>query len=138
MKHVQKAGGIVINTDGDILVITNDLGRHTLPKGTPEPGEQLIDTARREIEEESGLTELAIHHELGILVRPGYSDDNKITPSVIKHILFFYCTTKEMKLLPKTPEILNAEWVNPNDIAMVLSWPEEIKFVETHRAKLGL
>jgi hypothetical protein len=43
-----------------------------------------------------------------------------------------------MKLTPKTSEILKAEWVKPDDAAKILSWAEELKFFETHRAKLGL
>src|SRR5215216_5162816 len=34
---------------------TRDLGAWTIPKGVPESGEELIETARREFQEETGL-----------------------------------------------------------------------------------
>lgn len=38
--------------------------RVSLPKGTPEPGEQIEDTARREVSEETGL-DVTLGHSLG-------------------------------------------------------------------------
>ncbi len=93
MKHVECAGGIVVSINNKVLVVTNAIGSKTLPKGSLEEGEQPIEAARREILEESGLTHLDIKQELGVIIRPGYTAENAVTPSVIKHIHVFLATT---------------------------------------------
>lgn len=138
MQEQQKAGGVIVNDQGQVLVITNNLGRHTLPKGSVEPGETLLETAKREIWEETGLTNFEVHHELGTVIRQGYTDTNHNAPSVIKHIHLFYCTTTQQELKPGEPEVVAARWVEPSEMSQVLSWPEEADFFEANRAKLGL
>ena len=58
------SGGIVFRLtpdkkDVEILLIQDSKGRWTIPKGHIEPGETAKMTARREIEEETGLTDMA-------------------------------------------------------------------------------
>ena len=143
MREVVQAGGIVINAKGQILVIKNNIGRQTFPKGSQELGETLIQTARREIKEETGLKNFEIGKELGVLSRPGYiayKSQGQITttPQLIKHIHLFLCTTTEMKLKPQADDAVMAKWVNPSDLEAELSWAEEFEFFKKHRAKLNL
>ncbi|HVE81090.1 MAG TPA: NUDIX domain-containing protein [Candidatus Dormibacteraeota bacterium] len=63
------AGGMVFRhsqsgKDIDILMIQDRLGRWTIPKGHVEAGENLQQTALREVSEETGLKELAIRDKL--------------------------------------------------------------------------
>lgn len=64
------SGGIVfrMTSDGkdiEILLIQDSKGRWTIPKGHIEPGETAKMTARREIEEETGLRNLSVLAWLG-------------------------------------------------------------------------
>lgn len=64
------SGGIVFRftndkKDIDILLIQDSKGRWTIPKGHIEPGETAKMTARREIEEETGLKNVSILTWLG-------------------------------------------------------------------------
>lgn len=64
------SGGIVfrLTPDGkdiEILLIQDSKGRWTIPKGHIEPGETAKMTARREIEEETGLRNFSILSWLG-------------------------------------------------------------------------
>lgn len=64
------SGGIVFRftpdqKDIEILLIQDSKGRWTIPKGHIEPGETAKMTARREIEEETGLKNVAVLGWLG-------------------------------------------------------------------------
>lgn len=61
---VEAAGGVVENPGGGILMIFRR-GWWDLPKGHVEPGETHEGTALREVEEETGLNQLAILRPLG-------------------------------------------------------------------------
>lgn len=137
LKTVEKAGGIVLNPHGDILIITNDIGRVTLPKGSLEPGETHKEAAEREVLEEGGLMKVFIIKELGTIVRPGYTDDNHDTPSVIKHIRMYLCSTEEIELNPSVKDVEQAHWVSPDKVPSMLSWPEEAEFFIKHKAELS-
>lgn len=62
-KEVDAAGGLVSNRRGDFLLINRN-GLWDLPKGHREAGEDIGSTAVREVQEETGVTEL----ELGKLI----------------------------------------------------------------------
>jgi 8-oxo-dGTP pyrophosphatase MutT (NUDIX family) len=61
---VSKAGGgLVYNKKGEVLFIFRG-GKWDLPKGGTEKGEDIEDTAKREVEEETGVNNLIITNKL--------------------------------------------------------------------------
>ncbi|MGH2665220.1 NUDIX hydrolase [Flavobacterium sp.] len=61
---VSKAGGgLVYNKKGEVLFIFRN-GKWDLPKGGTEKGEEIEDTAIREVEEETGVNKLTITDKL--------------------------------------------------------------------------
>ncbi|MFN3969645.1 NUDIX hydrolase [Flavobacterium sp.] len=56
-------GGLVYNKDGAVLFIFRN-GKWDLPKGGIEKGEEIEDTATREVEEETGVNNLVVRHKL--------------------------------------------------------------------------
>ena len=62
-KYIEAAGGLVFNTKNEILAIYR-LGKWDLPKGKVENDETIDEAARREVEEECGITNLQIGQEL--------------------------------------------------------------------------
>ncbi|WP_294232740.1 NUDIX domain-containing protein [uncultured Chryseobacterium sp.] len=56
---IEAAGGLVNNTQGDLLFIKR-LGKWDLPKGKMEKGESREESAVREIEEETGLANVEL------------------------------------------------------------------------------
>jgi 8-oxo-dGTP pyrophosphatase MutT (NUDIX family) len=57
--YIEAAGGLVQNPDDEILFIFRR-GKWDLPKGKPDSGETSEETARREVEEETGVSGLNI------------------------------------------------------------------------------
>ena len=60
---VEAAGGVVADSEGRVAMI-HRRGRWDLPKGHRDAGESLAECAAREIEEECGLSQLAVDKEL--------------------------------------------------------------------------
>ena len=56
-------GGLVYNKKGEVLFIFRN-GKWDLPKGGIEKGEEIEDTAMREVEEETGVGKLSINRKL--------------------------------------------------------------------------
>ena len=89
-KFTKSAGGVVLNSEGEVLVVNQNGNSWSLPKGHIDAGEDAVTAARREIYEESGITELEQLGELGTYERyrigkGGVGEDI----SEIKSILFF-------------------------------------------------
>lgn len=63
------AGGVIFRRDKkgevEILMIQDAKDRWTIPKGHIEEGEKPDETAKREIQEETGLQEMNVHRWLG-------------------------------------------------------------------------
>lgn len=64
---IKAAGGLVKNTDGEILLIFRR-GKWDLPKGKLDQGETISECAKREVQEETGLQQL----EVGKLIQITY------------------------------------------------------------------
>lgn len=78
-----RAGGVVVNRRGEVLLIVNDIGKCTLPKGSLLPDESFEEAATREVLEEGGLRNVELVKELGTVVRPGLSSAKPDEPSVL-------------------------------------------------------
>ncbi len=138
MRHITSAGGIVLNPNRQVLVVTNQIGKHTFPKGERETGETPEENALREIHEESGLTRIEVICYLGLVSRMGFTANNDRFPSVKKHIDMFFCITGEIALCPLASDVVEANWVAPDNLADLLTWQEEADFFEQKRWAIGI
>lgn len=119
MDKVCCAGGIVLGERGTIAMIRNrgGSGAWLFPKGHIEPGESDEAAARREIEEETGLTNLELIDDLGTYERYGMridGTDNLDNPKEIHMFLFVAEPHAELK---PAHEIEEARWVSLSHIA---------------------
>jgi 8-oxo-dGTP pyrophosphatase MutT (NUDIX family) len=114
----QKAGGgLVYNKKNEILFIYRN-GKWDLPKGGIEKGEEIIDTAVREVEEETGVKNLIITEKL----QKTYHVFNRNGKHKLKITQWFKMKTEyEGALLPQKKEgIEKAEWLNPEQVKEAL------------------
>jgi ADP-ribose pyrophosphatase YjhB (NUDIX family) len=144
--HFEVAGGIVLNPDNKVLLVTNQIGTITFPKGTLEEGESYEDAAIREVLEEGGLRGVTLIKELGSISRNGFKTENGHTRPVTKHINMFLLCTMEVELNPvvedvlkaewvdlqNVTDLLKAEWVDLQNVTDLLTWPEEVEFYNNH------
>lgn len=137
MNTVKKAGGIVINSiTGKLAIVVNEFGQHVLPKGGVELGETYETAARREVYEETGLSNLKLVRELGVLERPGHASAMSKHIDVVKQIHLFLFSTTNTKLVPVKRDSIAASWVTAKDLANGMTWPEELHFIVQHCPEL--
>lgn len=128
------AGGIVARIkDGQIYVaLVGELGltERVLPKGGVEPGESLETAARREIEEEAGLSSLELIEKLGIRARLSYDRVCWITTH------YFLFVTEQVEGIPTDVEHhYELAWY-PIGALPAIFWPEQRELIETNRDKI--
>lgn len=114
------AGGVVYNTKNEILLI-HRRGFWDLPKGKMEIDETIEDTAIREVEEETGLTNVSILKPIlfkelaNTATYHSYDIDGK--PAMKISYWFEMKTDFEAALIPQTEEdIEQAIWVKKEDV----------------------
>src|SRR6185436_5441679 len=74
-KPRESAGGIVRGPDGRIVLVHQHGNSWSFPKGAVEKEESLLEAAKREIEEETGITELSYIRDLGSYERYSIGKD---------------------------------------------------------------
>lgn len=110
---IEAAGG-VIQTSDDRYLLIHRRGYLDLPKGKIDPGETPIVTAIREIEEETGLTDL----ELVSPLSPTYHIYSLAENWILKKTHWFHFTlAKEQPLRLQTEEDIDeGKWMHPDQI----------------------
>ena len=89
-----------------------------------------IETAKREIWEESGLNEIKLIKKLGVVKRP-----NSVIPDELKIIDLFLFTTSQEKLNSQE-EHSEAKWFDMDEVIINLQTKEEKEFFERNREQI--
>ena len=110
---IEAAGGIVQNDKKEILFIYR-LDKWDLPKGKVEEGENFEECAVREVEEETGVTNIELKNKAG----ETYHTYNAFGKHFLKISHWYYMTCpKAQNLVPQTEEnITEIKWVKTKDI----------------------
>ncbi len=123
-------GGVVFRrfTNGPkYLLILDGHGNWGFPKGHEETGESAEQTARREIQEETGLTALTLHAALPALEWT-FSSGRTLVHKRCNYFLF-ECAVGETR--PQRDEgITRCEWFSHQDATQDLTFPNTSKLLE--------
>ena len=130
MKLTKTAGGVVVNEKTrKILVVSQNGDSWSLPKGHLEAGEDDLTATKREIGEESGVTDLTLVKLLGSYERraigPGGRGESM---AELKTIVMFLFTTAQDDLSPTDPKNPEARWVDSRDVATLLTHAKDKEF----------
>jgi 8-oxo-dGTP pyrophosphatase MutT (NUDIX family) len=115
---VNKAGGgLVYNKNGEVLFIFRN-GKWDLPKGGTDKGEEIEDTAMREVEEETGVNGLSISKKLQKTYH--IFKRNGVYKLKITHWFEMQSTYDGIPVGQAEEGIEKVEWKNPEQIKEAL------------------
>lgn len=80
VEHAEVAATVPVEDDGTVTLVRQyrlAVGQALLevPAGLVQPGEPLLEAARRELEEETGLRAARLRHLVSFYVSPGFTDE---------------------------------------------------------------
>jgi 8-oxo-dGTP pyrophosphatase MutT (NUDIX family) len=113
----EAAGGLVYNTSGQYLFIFRR-GFWDLPKGKVETGESVMNTAYREVEEETGISNLSVTRSLGCT----YHAYKEAEVQILKQTYWFEMKSKITRtpIPQKSEDITHANWLEKSEIRDVV------------------
>ncbi len=124
-KQVECAGGIVINDKQEVVIVNQNHDSYSLPKGHVDQGENYLETAKREIYEETGIKYLEYIKDLGSYSRYRIGLDGSDDKSEMKTIFVFLFHTNQVSLVPVDPNNPFALWVNHSRVHEYLTHKED-------------
>lgn len=128
VKKTSSAGGVVVNSNGKILVVNQRGTSWSLPKGHVESGEETIEAAKREIYEESGVVKLDFIKELGSYDRYKIGKNGGEDRSELKTITMYLFKTSENTTSPIDLDNPEAKWVPKEQVTELLTHPKDKEF----------
>lgn len=113
---------VIKNNQPQVLLILHQKGHWAFPKGHPEPGETNLETAARELKEETGISEVKIQPEPTFHEHYIFTDPDKQT--INKTVTFFLGLVKndQVEILPE--EVADYGWFNLEQAAARMTFDQ--------------
>jgi 8-oxo-dGTP pyrophosphatase MutT (NUDIX family) len=91
------------------LIIKHRKGHWAFPKGHPEKGETKLETALRELEEETGVSKITLLKKR-VLLKEQYKFTDKKGVKILKEVNYFIAEAKNKKIKLDLKEVTNFKW----------------------------
>ncbi len=137
MKYEKSCGAIVYRFKDNrlqFLLICHVNGKHwAFPKGHVEKDETEIETALREIKEETGL-------DIEIEARFRETVSYNVNKDIIKEVVYFVASTKldSDKLNIQKEELLDAKWLDYKTAHSIITFDNDRKIIEKAKAYIKI
>ena len=115
--YINAAGGVVKNSKDDILMIYRR-GKWDLPKGKVDDGEEIMDAAVREVQEECGIKELTVKQPLLSTYHTYHQKDKFILKRTAWYEMYY--TGNDVPTPETDEDIEKVEWVSKSNITSKL------------------
>lgn len=106
MKYEKSCGAIVVD-DGKVLLVKHNAGHWDFPKGHVEEGETEIETAIREVKEETNI-------DIKIEKENKYISEYSPKENVMKTVIYFIGEKVGGEDKPQIEEVSDVEWLDVN------------------------
>jgi bis(5'-nucleosidyl)-tetraphosphatase len=126
MQYEKSCGALVFRKyhgNTELLLIKHANGGHwSFPKGHVEPGETEIETAIREVKEETGID---------IIVDSSFREIVSYSPKkdTQKDVVYFLAIAKNYNFTPQPEEIAQIKWVEISRVHTILSYDNDRQLV---------
>ena len=130
MKYEKSCGAVIFNDD-KVLVIQQVKGHWGFPKGHVEPGETEIETAKREIKEETNL-------DVQINEKYRYVEHYSPEEGIEKDVVFFVAERIGGEIKVQEEEVKQTEWLLPEDALERVTYDSSKRILENIIKDLGL
>jgi len=133
MLHEKSCGAIVYRKSHgniEILLIKHiNSGHWSFPKGHVEAGETEVETAKREIMEETSID---------VMIDPTFRETVTYSPrrDTLKVVVYFLAKAKNVDFVPQEDEIAEIRWVDIVHANNVLSYENDKNIVTKARAAI--
>ncbi len=122
------AGGVVVGPEGKIVVVEQAHSAWSLPKGHIDEGETPLEAAKREIAEESGVTQLELIKPLLSYQRFKTAIAGGDSQVEWKTITMYLFKTKQFDLASSDPANPQALWVDRDSVESRLTHKKDKAF----------
>lgn len=129
MLKKESAGGVIVNELNEVVIVLTNSKSWQFPKGEVEKEEDYLQTALREIEEETGLKDLKLTKELPIYTRVS------IDKRVLKKIHYFLFYTKKQELKSGT-DAIKCLWLPLDKAEEKITYREDKEFFRKIKEKI--
>lgn len=122
MLHEKSCGAIVyrkFHGNTEILLVRHiNSGHWSFPKGHVENGETEVETAKREIMEETAID---------VIIDPTFRETVTYSPrkDTVKVVVYFLAKAKNIDFVPQADEISEIRWVDISYASRVLSYEND-------------
>ncbi len=135
MLHEKSCGAIVyrkFHGNTEILLIKHiNSGHWSFPKGHVEPGETEVETAKREIMEETGID---------VIIDPSFRETVSYSPKrgTQKVVVYFLAKAKNSDYVAQEDEIAEIRWIEIGRAGTVLTYENDKSIVSKARTVLSV
>jgi bis(5'-nucleosidyl)-tetraphosphatase len=124
-KGTDKSYGIIpvsiVGESYEILLIQHHAGHWGFPKGHAKKGEDPIAAARREFEEETGITSYQLQEDL--LFKESYDIERRKT-TIRKKVRYYVAFVDSRDFMIQEEELQDACWLSPDEAAERITFPQ--------------
>lgn len=130
MKYEKSCGAVIFSND-KVLVIQQVKGHWGFPKGHVEQGETEVETAKREIKEETNL-------DVNINEEYRYVEHYSPAEGIEKDVIFFVAEKTGGEIKVQEEEVIQTEWLLPKEALERVTYVSSKRILEKIIKDLGL
>lgn len=130
MKYEKSCGAVIFSND-KVLVIQQVKGHWGFPKGHVEQGETEVETAKREIKEETNL-------DVNINEKYRYVEHYSPAEGIEKDVIFFVAEKTGGEIKVQEEEVIQTEWLLPKEALERVTYVSSKRILEKIIKDLGL